>query len=169
VITFRSRKSLAMIGQSARLDSRAAVVVVSSSQPLIVSRPPNSPTNSKKVGPKQCRIRRWAYVLLLFLFSALSVRPIISTSTRPIFAAFAVLVELRLWMNDLKLVLRSLIGRCRGNQFCGPNPDPIHTTRLVGDGKAKKSAQWIVWYKIPKASTVNLAGCPNSLIIHRVK
>jgi len=47
VITFRSRKSLAMIGQSARLDSRAAVVV-SSSQPLIVSRPPDSPTNSKK-------------------------------------------------------------------------------------------------------------------------
>ena len=48
MITFRSRKSLAMIGQSARLDSRAAVVVVSSSQPLIVSRPPDSPTNSKK-------------------------------------------------------------------------------------------------------------------------
>jgi len=57
-----------MIGQSARLHSRAAVVVVSPSQPLIVSRPPDSPTNSKKVGPKQCRIRRWAYVLLLFLF-----------------------------------------------------------------------------------------------------
>ena len=101
------------------------------SQPLVVSRPPDSPTNSagSDGGLMFC---------CCFFFSALSVRPIISTSTRPIFAAFAVLVELRLWMNDLKLVLRSLIGRCRGNQFCGPNPDPIHTTRLVGDGKAKK-------------------------------
>ena len=34
-------------------------------------------------------------------------------------------------MNDLKLVFRSPKVRCRGNQFCGPIPGPIHRTGLV--------------------------------------
>ena len=78
------------------------------SQPLVVSRPPNSPTNS--AGSDGGLMFCWC-----FFFSALSVRPIISTSTRLIFTAFAVLAELWLWMNDLKLVLRSLKVCCRGN------------------------------------------------------
>jgi len=40
----------------------------------------------------------------IFLFLTIFVRPIISTSTKPIFAKFAGLVELWLLMNDLRLV-----------------------------------------------------------------
>jgi len=65
---------------------------------------------------------RRAYVSLLFfniyLFIYCLVRPIISTSTGPIFTEFAGLVELWLWVNDLKFPFRSLKGRCHGNQFC---------------------------------------------------
>jgi len=44
-------------------------------------------------------------MFLYFLnFFTISVRPIISTSTEPIFAKFAGLVELWLLMNDLRLV-----------------------------------------------------------------
>jgi len=54
---------------------------------------------------------------LFIYFFTISVRPIISTSTRPIFTKLVGLVELRLQINDLKLVFRSLRGRCRGNRF----------------------------------------------------
>ena len=63
------------------------------------------------------RSRRWAYVMLLFLFLTNFVRSIISTSTEPIFAKFAGLVELWLKMNDLKLV------------FDPPRDVAGHTTR----------------------------------------
>jgi len=49
-----------------------------------------------------------AYFLLMFylkkIFLAISVRPIISTSSGPIYSEFAGLIELWLLMNDLKLL-----------------------------------------------------------------
>jgi len=69
--------------------------------------------------------RRLAYDLLRFLFLTIPVRQIISSSTGPI--VFAELVELWLWMNDLKVAFRSLKVRHCGNQFCGLNPGPIYT------------------------------------------
>ena len=55
--------------------------------------------------------------LFIFLGLTISVRPIISTLTRPICTKFAGLVELWLQTNYLNLVFRSLKGRCCGNQF----------------------------------------------------
>ena len=64
---------------------------------------------------------RWVYVLPRFLIDFLgltiSVRPIISTLTRPICTKFAGLVELWLQTNYLNLVFRSLKASCCGNQF----------------------------------------------------
>jgi len=54
------------------------------------------------------------FLVYLFIFP---VRPIISKSTGPVFAKFSELVELRLYMTNMKLVFRSLKGRCCGNQF----------------------------------------------------
>jgi len=64
------------------------------------------------------------FIFILFLIFNDSVRPIISTSPGSILTKFAGLVELRLDMNDLKLICRSLKERCHGKQFCGP-PDQI--------------------------------------------
>ena len=79
-------------------------------------------------GQKLYEQARRAYVLLLFKnILVISVRPIISTSTGPIFTKFAGLVELWPYMNDPSYFLRSLKGCCRGNRFCGQNRPPIHT------------------------------------------
>ena len=56
----------------------------------------------------------------LYYILTVSVRPIISTYTGPIFAKFSGLAELWLYMINLKylkLVFRSLKGRCRDNQY----------------------------------------------------
>jgi len=58
---------------------------------------------------------------------------IISTSTGPILSKFAGFVELWRCVNDLKLVFRFFKGRCRGNQFCGPNPGLIHRVGFACD------------------------------------
>jgi len=58
---------------------------------------------------------------------------IISTSTEPILSKFAGFVELWRCVNDLKLVFRFFKGRCRGSQFCGPNPGLIHRVRFACD------------------------------------
>ena len=68
--------------------------------------------------------RRWGGLMFCWCFTfcytclVISVRPIISTSTEPIFTKFAGLLELWPQMNDLKLFFRSLVGHCHGNQFC---------------------------------------------------
>jgi len=72
------------------------------------------------------------YVLLMFyslLYSlVISVRPIISTSTRPTFTKCAGLVELWPLMNELKLFFRPLNERRRGNyQFVLAKID-LHST-----------------------------------------
>ena len=59
-----------------------------------------------------------AYVLLLFL--VISVRPIISTSSGPIFPKFAGLVDLWPYLNNLKLFFSIPEGTLL-NQFCGQN------------------------------------------------
>jgi len=79
--------------------------------------------------PALCELPvRRAYVLLLFYvfkniltILVISVGPIISASTRPIFAKFAGLVELWPQMIDVKLFFQSLKGRCHGDQFCRQN------------------------------------------------
>jgi len=58
-----------------------------------------------------------AYVLLLFL--VISVRPIISTSSGPIFPKFAGLVDLWPYLNNLELFFS--IPDQLLNQFCGKN------------------------------------------------
>jgi len=58
------------------------------------------------------------------IFSVISVRPIISTSTGPIFTKFAGLVDLWLWKRTEVILFRFLEGRCRVNQFCGQNRPP---------------------------------------------
>ena len=68
---------------------------------------------------------------MFFCILVISIRPIISTSTGPIFTKSAGLVELWPWMNDLKLFFRSLKGCFRGNQFCGQNRPPIHTLYYI--------------------------------------
>jgi len=57
------------------------------------------------------------HVLLLFLIFNDSCQAIISKSTRSICGKFSVLVKLWLQM-ILKLVFRSLEGRCRGKKIC---------------------------------------------------
>ena len=73
----------------------------------------------------------FARVLCFFYILVISIRPIISTSTGPIFTKFAGFVELWPWMNDLKLFFRCHKGRCRGNQFCGQNRPPFHTLEFT--------------------------------------
>jgi len=72
------------------------------------------------ISPPGCSGLRSASVYLFIIFLSISVGPIISTSTGPIFTKFAGLVELWLYMRDMELVFRSRKGRCRGKQFCGP-------------------------------------------------
>jgi len=52
-----------------------------------------------------------------FSFVAICVRPIMSTSNRPIFTKFVGLVELWLQMNDPRVVFRSIEVGCRDNQL----------------------------------------------------
>jgi len=63
---------------------------------------------------------RRQYVLLLFLiYSFLTIASDqLSQSTGPIFTKFSGLIQLWLQINDLKLIFRSLKGRCHATNFC---------------------------------------------------
>jgi len=60
-----------------------------------------------------------------------SVRPLISTSTGPIFTQYAGTPELSIVEDERpEVIFRFLKERCRGNQFCGQNRPPVHTFDL---------------------------------------
>ena len=59
----------------------------------------------------------FCFCFLFICLLMIPVRPIISKSTRPMLAIFAEMVELWLWVVDLKFVFRSLKGHCHGSRF----------------------------------------------------
>ena len=82
---------------------------------------------------------------ILFIFND-SVRPIISTSTGPIFTQFAGIVELRLYMNSLKLFFDLSKDVAVANNFVG-NIDlqSLHLTLVrVSSARYRRTARSVL-------------------------
>jgi len=99
---------------------------------IYLARPGYAKRNAAEGGLMFCRC--------FFIFFSDFCQTNYSATSGPIIAKFARLTELRLQMNDLKLVVRPRNGRCSDNQFCGPNPQSWFHVRFARWRRTTRSA-----------------------------